>query len=66
MRNRAKRRLKACFAPLLVQVKPGYNLIFIARAAALTAPFLTMRKSMVAALQRAGVYMEPSVAEERR
>ncbi|MBQ6146326.1 MAG: ribonuclease P protein component, partial [Clostridia bacterium] len=39
MRNRAKRRLKACFAPLLVQVKPGYNLIFIARAAALTAPF---------------------------
>ena len=66
MRNRAKRRLKACFTPLLVQVKPGYNLIFIARAAALTAPFLTIQKSMAAALQRAGVYMEPPQAEEQR
>ena len=62
-RNRAKRRLKACFSPLLPAVKSGYNLIFIARSAALTAPFLSMQKSMVAALQRAGVYEEPAVLE---
>ena len=62
-RNRAKRRLKACFSPLLPHVKSGYNLIFIARSASLTAPFLSMQKSMVAALQRAGVYEEPSVPE---
>ena len=63
MRNRAKRRLKACFSPLLPRVKPGYNLIFIARSSALTAPFLSMQKSMVQALQRAGVYEEPVPAE---
>ena len=64
-RNRAKRRLKACFSPLLPSVKPGYNLIFIARAASLTDPFLAMQKSMVTALQRAGVYEEPKVGEEQ-
>ncbi len=62
-RNRAKRRLKACFSPLLPRVKPGYNLIFIARSSSLTAPFLSMQRSMVAALQRAGVYEEPAVLE---
>lgn len=62
-RNRAKRRLKACFSPLLPRVKPGYNLIFIARSSSLTAPFLAMQKSMVIALQRAGVYMEPAPEE---
>ena len=65
-RNRAKRRLKACFSPLLPQVKPGYNLIFIARSAALTAPFLTMQKSMVICLKRAGVYEEPSAVEAQQ
>ena len=64
-RNRAKRRLKACFSPLLPVVKPGYNLIFIARSSTLTAPFLSMQKSMVAALQRAGVYEEPPAQEAK-
>ena len=62
-RNRAKRRLKACFSPLLPAVKSGYNLIFIARSAALTAPFLAMQKSMVSALVRAGVYEGPKAGE---
>ena len=65
-RNRAKRRLKACFSPLLLQVKPGYNLIFIARSGALTAPFLSMQKSMVTALQRAGVYVGAAPAEAQQ
>ncbi len=66
MRNRSKRRLKACFSPLLPRVKAGYNLIFIARSSSLTAPFLSMQKSMVAALQRAGVYEDglPGEAEQ--
>ena len=62
-RNRARRRLRACFSPLVPSVKPGYNLIFIARPAALTAPFLSMQRSMVGALQRAGVYEEPGTGE---
>ncbi len=62
-RNRAKRRLKAAFSPLLPAVKPGYNLIFVARSSALTAPFLSMQKSMVSALIRAGVYEEPTPRE---
>ena len=63
-RNRAKRRLKACFSPLLSQVKPGYNLIFIAKPTALTIPFLSMQRSMVAALQRAGVYADAVSPED--
>ena len=59
-RNRAKRRLKACFSPLLPYVKSGYNLIFIAKPPALTAPFLAMQRSMIGALQRSGVYEEPA------
>ena len=58
MRNRAKRRLKASFSPLLPHVRPGYNLIFIARSAALTVPFLSMQKSMIVALQKAGLYRD--------
>ena len=58
MRNRAKRRLKAAFSPLLPRVNPGSNLIFIARSGSLTAPFMAIQKSMVTALQRAGVYVE--------
>ena len=65
-RNRAKRRLKACFSPLLPCVRPGYNLIFIARSGALTAPFLSMQKSMVTALQRAGVYVGAAPAEAQQ
>ena len=64
-RNRARRRLRACFSPLLPRVKPGYNLIFIARSAALTAPFTSMQKSMVAALQRAGVWLDIDPEEAR-
>ena len=64
-RNRAKRRLKACFSPLLPAVKPGYNLIFIARSSALTAPFPAMQQSMVSALARAGVYEEVKAGEEQ-
>ncbi len=63
MRNRAKRRLKACFSPLLPRVKPGYNLIFIARSSALTAPFLSMQRSMIGALQRAGIYEDAAPLE---
>ena len=62
-RNRARRRLRACFSPLLPHVKPGYNLIFIARPSALTAPFLAMQKSMVSAMERSGVYAEPAAGE---
>ncbi len=66
MRNRAKRRLKACFSPLLPGVKPGYNLIFIARSSSLTAPFLSMQRSMIAALQRSGVYEGPASQEAQQ
>ena len=65
-RNRARRRLRACFSPLVTQVKPGYNLIFIARSGALTAPFLTMQSSMVSALKRSGVYREPAAPEAQQ
>lgn len=59
-RNRAKRRLKACFSPLVEQVKPGFNLIFIARSEALTIPFTEMEREMKRVLEKAAVLKEPS------
>ena len=64
-RNRAKRRLKACFSALLPYVKPGFNLVFVAKPSALSVPFADMQKSMVSALRKAGLYTETVFAETR-
>ncbi|MDO4565535.1 MAG: ribonuclease P protein component [Clostridia bacterium] len=52
-RNRCKRRLRACLSPLLPRIKPGYNLIFIARDASLTEPFAALQTDMQRLLLRA-------------
>ena len=53
VRNRVKRRLKAALAPLIKEIKPGHNLIIIARAAILDEPFLSIEKTLVYLLKKA-------------
>ena len=53
MRNRVKRRMREAMTPLIPSVKPGYNLIFIAREPILDAPFLSIRASLRSLMERA-------------
>lgn len=53
VRNRCKRRLKACFSGMLPLVKPKYNLIFVAKPESLTIPFAAMQQDMEKALKKA-------------
>ncbi|MEL7603110.1 MAG: ribonuclease P protein component [Bacillota bacterium] len=52
-RNRAKRRLREAFSPLISLIKPGHNLIVIARPAVLDEPFLDMRHMLRQLLKKA-------------
>ena len=56
-RNRAKRRVRACLGPMLLRVKPGYNLVFILRDGVLTESFPIMTREMEQQLKRAGLWV---------
>lgn len=58
VRNRAKRRMREAVTPLIPRIKSGMNLIFIAHAAIVEAPFLEIRETMLSQLKRAGLYQE--------
>lgn len=58
MRNRCKRRLRTCFSELLPKVKPGYNLVFIAKDESLSEPFAKLQQTMCALLEKAGIMEE--------
>lgn len=63
VRNRAKRRMRAAFAPNLHYVKPGYNLIFVAKEQTLTAAFSQLEQSMRYLLNKAELYAQPAPDE---
>lgn len=52
-RNRAKRRLREAFSPLIPHIKPGHNLIVIARPAVLDEPFWDMCHTLKQLLKKA-------------
>lgn len=55
MRNRAKRRLREAFSPLLPNIKEGYNIIIIARPAVLDEPFEGLCKALSALIKKAEI-----------
>lgn len=59
LRNRAKRRLRACITPMLGSIRKGTNLIFIARHDVLDVPFPEMQKQMEDVIRRAGLWGAP-------
>jgi ribonuclease P protein component len=53
MRNRARRRLKAVVAELIVgNTKPGHDLVLIARTATCTRPFEDLKRDLLQGLKR--------------
>ncbi|MDR0841766.1 MAG: ribonuclease P protein component [Christensenellaceae bacterium] len=57
-RNRVKRRLREAFRPLIPELQPGYDIIFIARDAAKTAEFLTLCSTMRYLAHKAGLFVK--------
>ena len=54
-RNRVKRRLREAFRPLIPEITPGYDIIFIARDAVKDAELTEIAGSMQSLLKRAGL-----------
>ncbi len=52
-RNRAKRRMREATRSYLNEIRPGHNLIFIARPAVLDEPFESLCRQMERLLQKA-------------
>ncbi|MDD3921145.1 MAG: ribonuclease P protein component [Eubacteriales bacterium] len=65
VRNRAKRRMRAAFSPYLFHVRPGWNLIFVAKEQALTAPYPQLEQSMAHLLKKAELWQETPTAPPR-
>lgn len=58
VRNRAKRRLREAFSPMLRHIKPGIRLIFVARPAIAEQSFLEIFGEVKYLLKKAGVATE--------
>lgn len=58
VRNRCRRRLRACFSDLLPTVKLGYNIIIIARESSLTEDYLLLKADMANLLNKARLTRE--------
>ena len=53
VRNRVKRRLRAAITPLIPQIRPGFNLIVVARPTLINEPFPNTEHAMRALLKKA-------------
>ncbi len=53
VRNRVKRRLRAAVTPFIPQIKPGFNLIVVARPTLIDEPFPNIEHAMRALLKKA-------------
>jgi len=57
-RNRAKRRIRACIEPLFPALRPGWDLIFLARKAILKADFKDIQATFISLLTGAKLLVE--------
>mgnify|MGYP000889789135 CR=1 FL=1 len=58
VRNKVKRRFREAFARHLPNVKPGYDLIFIARSEARDETFASLLRTIAYLLKKAGLFCE--------
>lgn len=67
VRNKVKRRFREAFARQLPSVKPGYDLIFIARSEARDETFASLSRTIAYLLKKAGLFCEtaPTSAAEK-
>lgn len=57
-RNRAKRLMRAGIQPLLAQIKPGHDLVLIAREPILEAKSTEVEKALRSLLKKAGLSIQ--------
>jgi ribonuclease P protein component len=57
-RNRVKRRLRAALTPLIANIKPGHNLILIARPMVLDEPFEKLERSLSYLIGKADLFVK--------
>jgi ribonuclease P protein component len=62
VRNRVKRRLREAVRHELPSIRPGTDLVFIARSAAAEASYWEIAEAVQAALRRAGALTRPAEA----
>ena len=55
-RNRVKRRMREAVTPLLLELKGGYNIIFVAREPVAEAAFPALREAMEQLFAKAGLH----------
>lgn len=64
-RNRAKRRIRMVMHALLPRLKPGFDLILIARQPVVEARFSDIETVIAGLVKRAGLFVEESNDRER-
>lgn len=57
-RNRAKRRLRAAFSPYVPSIRPGHNIIIIARPRVLDEPFPALCAGLGQLLEKADLLVK--------
>jgi ribonuclease P protein component len=57
-RNLVRRRLKACFDELMPQLRPGWDLVVVARQPIIAAEYSTIRSGVTRLLEQAGLIVE--------
>ncbi len=55
IRNRVKRRMREAVTPIIPEMKKGYNIILIAKAAILDSSFQELQESMRKILEKVGL-----------
>ncbi len=57
-RNRVRRRLKACFDEFIPEIRPGWNIIAVARRPIVEAEYSKIRSGIARMLVQAGLMVE--------
>jgi ribonuclease P protein component len=65
-RNRVKRRIRAGIDPIISVVRPGWNLIFLARKTVLVADFGELQSAILTLIKRAGLLVEEGYGTPER
>ncbi len=65
-RNRAKRLLRACLEPWLVDLRPGWDVIFLARKPLIDAGFREIYLAVERVLRRANLLVQSNEPERTR
>jgi len=66
VRNRAKRLLRASLHPLLPDLAPGWDMVFLARRPLVRAGYEKTRAAVEQVLRKAGLFVSHRITDERR